>query len=282
MLEPITSTTDPRLEEYTNLTDMRLRSRFEPERGVYIAESATVISRAITAGHAPRSFLMSPKWVEQMTPLMDQFPNIPAYVGAPGLLEELTGFNVHRGALASMHRPALPSLDDFMTRITRTHQPNALGIDGQSARSRIAVLDGIIDHTNLGAIIRSCAALGVDGIIVNHTSADPLYRRAIRVSMGTVFQVPWTRANNLIEVLDLLHEAHYTTAALALSDNAITLDQFNAENHGKVAFLFGNEGHGLSDRTLATVSRVVTIPMAGNVDSLNVAATSALVFYATR
>ncbi|WP_035834340.1 TrmH family RNA methyltransferase [Jonesia quinghaiensis] len=284
--EPIIDLADPRLEEYTNLTDLKLRSRYEPEKGLYIAESATVIERALNAGHRPRSFFMSARWVEQMEPITSQFPDVPTFVGEPATLETITGFNVHRGALAAMHRPQLLSVAELLDQVAhrRAHSNlgEGLGPQGTRARSRIAVLDGIIDHTNIGAIIRSCAALGVDAIIVTDASADPLYRRAIRVSMGTVFQVPWTRSQRLDTTMRLLGEAGYTTAALALNDNSITLDDLIAENHDHLAFLFGNEGHGLPAQALRDVDRVVRIPMAGEVDSLNVAATSALVFYATR
>ncbi|MFD2839456.1 TrmH family RNA methyltransferase [Populibacterium corticicola] len=271
MLIEITDLSDDRLTDYTNLTDVKLRSKSEPEKGLYIAESAIVLRRAIAAGHTPRSLLVSHKWVESLSDVIEQFPDVPVFAGTDALLEELTGFNVHRGSLASMHRPPLPDARELLASLR----------DGQGAR-RVAIFDGVVDHTNIGAAFRGAAGLGVDAVLITPTSADPLYRRAVRVSMGTVFQVPWTRIGNLPEALGPLHDAGYVSGALALSDNAITLDDFVAEEHEKMAVIFGNEGHGLSERAIKAAQRVVKIPMAGGVDSLNVAAASAVVFYATR
>lgn len=271
VLIDITDLSDERLFDYTNLTDMNLRSKHEPEKGLYIAESVTVLRRALEAGHKPRSLIMSHKWLDSVADVMEEFPEVPVFVGSEELLEELTGFKVHRGLLASMHRPPLADPRELLQSLR----------GGEGAR-RVAIFDGVIDHTNIGAAFRSAAGLGVDAVLVTPKSADPLYRRSVRVSMGTVFQVPWTRIDNLPEGLTALHEAGYTSAALALSDDSITLDDFVAEDHDKVALIFGNEGHGLPERTVKAASRVVRIPMAGGVDSLNVAAASAVVFYATR
>ncbi len=270
MLLEITDFTDERLLDYTNLTDVNLRSKHEPEKGLYIAESATVLRRALAAGHKPRSLLMARKWLESMSDILNDHPDIPVFIADEDLLQELTGFNVHRGSLASMHRPPLLDPQELL----RTAK------NGEPAQ-RVAIFDGVIDHTNIGAAFRSAAGLGVDAVLVTPTSADPLYRRAVRVSMGTVFQVPWTRIGNLPQGLKTLHEAGYVSAALALSDDSITLNEFVAEHHEKTAVIFGNEGHGLPEQTLQAASRVVRIPMAGGVDSLNVAAASAVVFYAT-
>lgn len=271
VLIEIADLTDERLDDYFNLTDMKLRSKHEPEKGLYIAESATVLRRALEAGHTPRSMLMSYKWVETVQDVIDQFPDLPVFVGSEEAVSALAGFNVHRGLLASMHRPPLPDARELLASLR----------DGQGAR-RVAIFDGVIDHTNIGAAFRSAAGLGVDAVLITPTSADPLYRRAVRVSMGTVFQVPWTRIGNLPAALGPLHEAGYVSGALALSDDSITLDEYVAEGHEKIAIIFGNEGHGLPPATIQSAQRVVKIPMAGGVDSLNVAAASAVVFYATR
>jgi len=271
VLIDITDLSDDRLSDYTNLTDVKLRSKHEPEKGLYIAESETVLRRALAAGHTPRSLIMSQRWIESVRDVIEEFADIPVFVGSEELLEELTGFKVHRGLLAAMHRPPLPDARELLSSLR----------GGKGAR-RVAIFDGVIDHTNIGAAFRSAAGLGVDAVLVTSTSADPLYRRSVRVSMGTVFQVPWTRIGNLPGALEPLHEAGYVSAALALSDDSITLDEFVAQEHERVALIFGNEGHGLPEQTVRAASRVVRIPMAGGVDSLNVAAASAVVFYATR
>lgn len=271
VLIEISYMSDERLDDYFNLTDLKLRSKHEPEKGLYIAESETVLRRALGAGHEPRSMLMSHKWVPSVQDIIEEFPEIPVFVGSEEEVSDIAGFAVHRGLLASMHRPPLPDARELLASLR----------DGQGAK-RVAIFDGVIDHTNIGAAFRSAAGLGVDAVLISPNSADPLYRRAVRVSMGTVFQVPWTRIGNLPEALGPLHEAGYVSGALALSDDSITLDEYVAEGHEKIAIIFGNEGHGLSRETINAAQRVVKIPMAGGVDSLNVAAASAVVFYATR
>lgn len=267
MIERITSTEDPRLDDYLRMTDVRLRSRIEPERGLFMAESYEVISRALDAGMRPRSFLMSEKWLPRFAPLFERFPELPVFVGEEALLETLTGFHLHRGALAAMQRPELPSLRELL---------------GERERSRVAILEDIVDHTNIGALIRSAAAMGVDAVLVTPRCADPLYRRAIRVSMGTVFQVPWTRIDPWPESIGVLQDAGLVVAGMTLGEGAITLDELVAEDHEKLALVFGSEGHGLTQATERRLDRRVTIPMMGGVDSLNVAAASAVAFYATR
>ncbi|MCS6710645.1 RNA methyltransferase [Brachybacterium sp. EF45031] len=259
------------------MTDVRLRSRLEPERGVFMAESYEVISRALDAGMRPLSFLMAPKWVERFAPLVDRFPEVPVYVGEEGLLEELTGFHLHRGALAAMQRPELPDPRTLLER----------------ART-VAVLEDIVDHTNVGAMFRSAAALGVDAVLVTPRCADPLYRRSIRVSMGTVFQVPWARLGAWphaphapgepapVDGVELLHEAGFDVLALALTPGAVALDAADLGPDRKVALVLGAEGHGLTPATLRAADQHVIIPMAGGVDSLNVAAASAVVFWQRR
>lgn len=257
---------DPRLADYRGLTDMALRRRVEPERGLYMAEGAKVIERAVAAGHVPRSVLVSERWlptVEQALGGLDG--DTPIYVAPESLLESVTGFQVHRGALAAMHRPALPTLAELM----------------RDAR-RVVVLEGIVDHTNVGAIFRSVAGLGADAVVVAPTCADPLYRRAVKVSMGTVFQVPWTRTDQWPGVLGDLRDAGFVVAALALSDDAVDLDEFAAAGHERMALVMGAEGDGLSRAALAAADVIVTIPMSGGVDSLNVAAASAVAVWALR
>ncbi len=275
---PIIRLTDPdddRLADYTRLTDVALRRRLEPERGLYMAESTKVIRRALDAGHRPRSFLMTERWLPELADVLAdveaRFPGVPVYVGPAEVVETITGFHLHRGALAAMHRPELPRVGDLL----------AAARGGAGAR-RVAVLEGVVDHTNVGAVFRSAAALGVDVVLVSPECADPLYRRSVRVSMGTVFQVPWTRLEAWPGGLDLLRTAGFTVAALALADDAVALDDLAAAPPERLALVLGTEGDGLSRRAVAAADVVVRIPMAGGVDSLNVAAASAVAFWATR
>ncbi|HZI96363.1 MAG TPA: RNA methyltransferase [Actinomycetales bacterium] len=258
---------DPRVHEYTGLTDVALRRRREPAEGLYIAESQEVIRRALAAGHRPRSFLMARRWLDDSADLLaaPAAEGAPVYVGTADVLRSITGFHLHRGALASMHRPTLPSLDDVV----------------RDAR-RIAVLEDVVDHTNVGAVFRSAAALGVEAVLVTPRCADPLYRRSVRVSMGTVFQVPWTRLDPWPEGLDTLRDSGFTVAALALDDGAVSLDDLAADPPERLAVLLGTEGDGLSRSAVTGADLAVRIPMAGGVDSLNVAAASAVAFWALR
>lgn len=271
----LTDLDDDRLADYTRLTDVALRRRLEPERGLYMAESTKVILRALEAGHRPRSFLMTERWLPELADLIAdveaRFGDVPVYVGPAAIVETLTGFHLHRGALAAMQRPELPAVADLL----------AAARGGAGAR-RVAVLEGIVDHTNVGAVFRSAAALGVDAVLVSPDCADPLYRRSVRVSMGTVFQVPWTRLEPWPDGLGALREAGFAVAALALADDAVTLDELVADPPERLALLLGTEGDGLSRRAVAAADVVVRIPMAGGVDSLNVAAASAVAFWATR
>ena len=266
----VTDPDDERLADYVSLTDVALRSRHEPAKGLYIAESSTVLERALRAGHRPRSVLLAPRWVPDLERMVaslpaDDDPPVPVYVADEPVLESITGFHVHRGALAAMHRPPLPD-------------PAAL----LAGARRVAVLEDVVDHTNVGAAFRSAAALGVDAVLVTPRCADPLYRRSVRVSMGTVFQVPWTRIDPWPAGVDTLREAGFVTAALALGDDAITLDALVADLPDRLALVLGAEGHGLKPATVAACDLVVRIPMAGGVDSLNVAAAAAVAFWATR
>ena len=261
-IEHITTLDEPALADYARLTDVALRRVTEPEGGLYIAESITVIGRALRAGHRPRSVLTSERWLPDLQALLGDH-DVTVYVGVPGLLEELTGFHLHRGALASMHRP----------------EPLELSMLLRDAR-RIVIVEDVMDHTNVGAIFRSVAGLGADAVLVTPRCADPLYRRSVRVSMGTVLQVPWTRLPEWDEAVPVLHEAGFTIAALALSDDAVGLREFAETAPDRVAIVVGAEGDGLSRAALEAADVVVTIPMGHGVDSLNVAAASAVALYA--
>jgi tRNA G18 (ribose-2'-O)-methylase SpoU len=251
----------PELDDFSRLTDVALRRRTEPAGGLYLAESTKVIGRALAAGHRPRSVLTRRAWLPELEELLSDFPDVPVYVGEDELLEQLTGYHLHRGSLASMHRPVLPSVADVL----------------RDAR-RVVVLDGLVDHTNVGAIFRSVAGLGADAVLVTPTCADPLYRRSVRVSMGTVLQVPWTRLPDWREGAPLLHELGFEIAALALSDDAVDLDRYSPPE--RVALVLGSEGDGLGRKALASADTVLTIPMLHGVDSLNVAAAAAVALWA--
>ena len=255
---------DERLADYANLTDVALRRRSEPAGGLYIAESSKVIGRALAAGHQPRSVLVLEQWLADLVPLLEPY-DVPVFVGPSDLLEGLTGFNLHRGALAAMHRPALLPVEEVL----------------KDAR-RVVVLEDIVDHTNVGAIFRSVAGLGADAVLVTPRCADPLYRRSVRVSMGTVLQVPWTRLADWPLGASQLRDADFHIAALALSDDAVDLDVFAEDPPERVAIVLGTEGDGLSRAALRAADTVVTIPMMHGVDSLNVASASAVALYALR
>ena len=263
----VTDLDDPSLRDYVGLTDVALRRRVEPEGGLYIAESEKVIRRALAAGHRPRSYLMARRWLTDLADLVAdaERDGIPVHVGEHEVIEALTGFHLHRGALAAMHRPAPVPVAEVLRGVRR-----------------VFVLEDIVDHTNVGAIFRSAAALGVDAVLVTPRCADPLYRRAVRVSMGTVFQVPWTRVEPWPGGIRLLQEEGFHVAALALGEDSVDLDDFAATAPERVALVLGTEGDGLSRRTVEGVDSVVRIPMAGGVDSLNVAAAGAVAAFALR
>ena len=284
----IDSIDDERVAAYTNLTEIQLRNRLEPERGLFIAESPKVIDRALAAGREPISLLVEEPWIEGMSQTFDVVDkrwgtDIPVYVASPEQLRQLTGYRLHRGALSAMRRWPLPSVEETC----------------RDAR-RVAVMENIVDHTNVGALMRSAAALDVDAVLVTPSCGDPLYRRAARVSMGTVFQIPWTRIGGddkhfwprrgLEELREHPRSLGFTTVAMALSDDSISLDELtrrlnnspeSADHIDKLALIFGTEGDGLSRHTIAGADLTVKIPMSHGVDSLNVAASSAVAFYAT-
>lgn len=261
-VEYVTDADDPRLADYRNLTDVALRRVLEPAGGLYIAESAKVIARARAAGHRPRSLLVQNKWLGDVQHLAG---DAPIYVVTDELAERLTGYAIHRGALAAMHRPVLPSVAETV----------------HDARL-VLILEDITDHTNVGAAFRAAAGLGADAVLITPRCADPLYRRSVRVSMGTVFQVPWTRLPEWPVARGQLSDAGLHVAALALADDAVSLDDFVAARPERVALLMGAEGDGLSRRALAASDTVVTIPMSGGVDSLNVASAAAVALWALR
>jgi len=261
---PVDDPRDPRLSDYRDLTDVALRRVIEPEGGLYIAESAKVLARALRAGHRPRSVLVQEKWVAETAEIVDT-DTVDVFVVPAALAEDVTGYAVHRGVLAAMHRPPERPVAEVV----------------KEARL-VVVLEDIVDHTNVGAVFRSVAALGADAVLVSARCADPLYRRSVRVSMGTVFQVPWTRLPEGPAATAALHDAGLHIAALALSDGAVALDAFAADPPERIALMLGAEGDGLSRRALAGADTVVTIPMGGGVDSLNVAAASAVAIWALR
>nr|WP_290126435.1 RNA methyltransferase [Cutibacterium avidum] len=252
--------------DYVSLRDVNLRKSLEAEQGLFIAEGAKVIRRACEAGYPPRSFLLAPRWIDGLRDLFDDL-DVEVYVVSEALAEQVTGFHVHRGALASMCRQTRWSAADLT-----------------DAR-RLVVCEDIVDHTNVGAIIRCAAGIGWDGVLLAPRAADPLYRRAIKTSMGTVFQLPWARLEDWSGGLDELRNHGFTVAAMALSDDSVTLDEFSADLRArprKVALLMGTEGAGLSAHWISQADVVVRIPMAGGVDSLNVAAAAAVACYELR
>lgn len=261
----ITDLDNPALADYSRLTDVALRRVREPEGGLYIAESTKVMARALSAGHRPRSVLLQEQWLADVEPLLRDFPEVPVFVGRAEILESLTGYNLHRGALAAMHRPALPTVESVVA----------------DAR-RIVVLEDIVDHTNVGAIFRAVAGIGADAVLITPRCADPLYRRSVRVSMGTVLQVPWTRLPEWPVAGPLLKGLGFLLVALALTEDAIPLDTFARNPPERLALVLGAEGDGLSRRALAAADATVVIPMLHGVDSLNVAAASAVALYQLR
>ena len=281
MIENVETLDDPRLDAFARLTEAQLRSKLEPEKALFIAESGKVIERALAAGMEPLSLLMEAKWLPAMQPIIDEVAarwgeGVPVFVAPHDELAKLTGFELTRGALAAFKRPAPPSVADVV----------------RDARL-VAVLENITNHTNVGAIFRSAAALGVDAVLVTPECYDPLYRRAVRVSMGTVFQVPWTRIGEEADPragkgawakggLPLLHELGFATAAMALSDDSVPLDDARLAAEPKLALVFGTEGDGLAPTTIAACDYTVRIPMQHHVDSLNVAAASAVAFWELR
>lgn len=264
-LQRISSIDHHELSDYTRLTDVQLRRVREPAEGLYLAESAKVIERAVRAGHRPRSVLLLEEWLPQVESVLGDFPDLPVYVGDSEQLSQLTGFHMHRGAIASMHRPEERTPEDLL-----------------ASSRRLVVLEDLTDHTNVGAIFRSAAALGADGVLLTPGCADPLYRRAVRVSMGAVLQVPWARLPDWKSAGPMIRGAGYELTAFALRDDAEDLAAFVRTPPTKLALMFGTEGEGLSRRALGSATRFVTIPMDHGVDSLNVATAAAIGLWAVR
>lgn len=261
----------PELEPFTRLTEAQLRNRLEPEKGMFIAESPTVIECALEAGFRPVSFLMERKRIDgRAEELLRRCEGIPVYTADREVLAGLTGYVLTRGILAALRRPKLPTVEEIC----------------RNAR-RIAVLESVVDATNVGAIIRSAAALNIDAVLVTPNCCDPLNRRAVRVSMGTVFQVPWTEIGEENsdwpeKGLARLRRLGFKTAAMALRDDSVPIDDFSLRREEKLAVILGTEGDGLSPLTIADCDYTVRIPMAHGVDSLNVAAASAVAFWELR
>lgn len=254
---------DPRLRDYRDLRDVQLRQSLEVEEGLFLAEGEKVVRRAVEAGFTPRSFLMAPRWLDGLADVLDR-SDAPCFVLSEELAEQVTGFHVHRGALASMQRRPLPSVETVL--------------DG--ARS-VVVIEDVVDHTNVGAIFRSAAALDIDAILLSPRAADPLYRRAIKVAMGAVFSMPWTRLDDWYDALPALSARGFTTVALTLAPDAMPLEEA-IEDVDRLALVLGSEGHGLSPRWTTSADRRAIIAMNPAIDSLNVAAASAVACYIAR
>ncbi len=264
----------PELDVYARMTEPQLRSKLDPSKGIFIAESPTVIEIALNSGHEALSFLVEHKHIQgQAAKLIARCPGVPVYTADASVLSCLTGYQLTRGVFCAMRRSALPQMSSVCK--------NA---------NRLVIMDGIVDSTNVGAIFRSAAALGIDGVILTSTCCDPLCRRAIRVSMGTVFQLPWTKLSSDIKedsasqptwTLALRNEG-FKLAAMALTDDSIGIDDENLTAEPKLAIVMGTEGSGLSAETIASCDYTVKIPMSHGVDSLNVAAASAVAFWQLR
>ena len=264
----ITDLSAPELDVYARLTQAQLRNRLEPEKGIFIAESPKVIARALDAGYTPLSLLMERKQITgPAADILTRCGDAPVYTADRETLASLTGFELTRGVLCAFRRPLPRSVEEVC----------------RNAR-RVAVLEGIVDSTNVGAIFRSAAALNMDAVLINPSCCDPLCRRAVRVSMGTVFQVPWgqlgeTPADWPEKGMDILHSLGFKTAAMALSDRSVSIDDEQLAKEPKLAIVLGTEGDGLAAGTIASCDYTVRIPMSHGVDSLNVAAASAVAFW---
>ena len=264
----ITDFSQPELDVYARLTEAQLRNRKEPEKGIFIAESPKVIARALDAGYEPLSFLMERNHIDgHASEILARCGNLKVYTADRDILSSLTGYELTRGILCAMRRPKLPTAEEVC----------------KDAR-RIAVLEGIVDATNVGAIFRSAAALHMDAVLLTPTCCDPLIRRAARVSMGTVFQIPWTVIGDTPADwpqpgIQRLRELGFKTAAMALNQNSVPIDDPQLAAEEKLAIVLGTEGDGLSASTIADCDYTVLIPMSHDVDSLNVAAASAVAFW---
>lgn len=263
MINEIEDLSDSRLASFTRLTEAELRNRIEPEKGIFIAESPKVISVALEQGYEPLSLLCERKHIDgDARSLIDRMPQAEILTGERELLEKLTGYRLTRGVLCAMRRPVMRSVAEIV-----------------SGARRVAVIDSVTDTTNIGAIFRSAAALGMDAVLLTPTSCDPLNRRAVRVSMGSVFLIPWTWLNSSAEELK---EYGFKTIAMALEDRSININDPILKEEPKLAIILGTEGDGLSHSAIASADYVCKIPMFHNVDSLNVASASAVAFWELR
>jgi tRNA G18 (ribose-2'-O)-methylase SpoU len=261
---PVDDAADPRLADYVRLRDVQLRRSLEVERGLFIAEGEKVVRRAVEAGCRARSFLMAERWLAGLADVLERDPEVPCYLVTEAVAESVTGFHVHRGALASLHRPPLRDAGDVI-----------------AAARHLVVVEDVVDHSNVGAILRSAAALGVDGALLSPRCADPLYRRSIKVAMGAVFSLPWTRLPEWYDALPVLTRAGFTTIALTPAADAVDLPVAVPQLASRrLALVVGSEGPGLSSRWLAAADVRVRIPMQQGIDSLNVAAATAVACYA--
>ena len=259
MIHEITTLSDPRLDIFASLTEAQLRNRLDPTRGIFIAESPKVIRVALQAGYTPQALLCERKHITgDAADIIDKCGDIPIYTGTRELLAQLTGYTLTRGVLCAMQRRPSPPVADVI---------------GQARRN--VVIDGVVDTTNIGAIFRSAAALGIDAVLLTRNACDPLNRRAVRVSMGSVFLVPWT----WLDDYTTLHSLGFTTAAMALTDDSIALDDPRLKQTEKLAIIMGTEGDGLPAQTIHDADYVIRIPMSHQVDSLNVAAAAAVAFW---
>ncbi len=263
--QPITALDDPRVKPFAGLTDNQLRNRLDPSQGLFIAESPKVIRVALETGMEPLSLLCEQRHITgDAADIIARCPEMPVYTGDAALLEQLTGYRLTRGVLCAMRRPAERSLQEVC-----------------AGARRVVIINGVVDSTNIGAIFRSAAALGIDAVVLTRNSCDPLNRRAVRVSMGSVFLVPWMmwqdEENSLIEQLRTMG---FRTAAMALTDRSVTLDDAALRAEPRLAIIMGTEGDGLPQESITAADYVVRIPMSHGVDSLNVAAASAVAFYA--
>ena len=259
VVHEITDPADDRLGDYRALTDLELRTKWEPPNGLFIAEGELVLRRALRAGYRPRSYLIDAKRVGQLADLPG---DAPVYAAAPAVLEQATGFHVHRGVLASFHRLPLRTAADLL-----------------GPARRVAILEDVNNHTNIGAVFRDAAALGIDAVLLSPTCADPLYRRSVRVSMGEVFAIPYARLEPWPDALAEVRAAGFTVLALTPAADAVPLQRLTPAQRDRAALLLGAEGPGLSRHALAASDVPVKIPMRRGVDSLNVAAAAAVAFW---
>jgi tRNA G18 (ribose-2'-O)-methylase SpoU len=262
-LVEVTDPADPRLADYRDLRDVQLRTHLETEHGLFIAEGEKVVRRAVLAGFGARSFLMAPRWLDGLADVLES-ADAPCYVVSEALAEQVTGFHVHRGALASLHRRPPAAVNDVLA----------------GART-VVVLEDVVDHTNVGAIFRSSAALGVDAVLLSPRCADPLYRRSVKVAMGAVFSLPHARLTGWYDAVPELSAAGFTTIALTPAADSVDIASA-VHGRSRVALLVGTEGHGLSERWMQAADVRAAIPMSSGVDSLNVAAATAVACYVAR